>query len=109
MFNMDPRMLKQAMKRMGIKEEEIDAKEVIIKLQDKKIVFNNPKVMKIKMPNEESFQITGDFQESSLKSYTEEDINLLIEKSNCDKEKAVELLDKTNGDIAEAIILANEN
>ena len=109
MFNLDPRMLKQAMKKMGIKEQELDAQQVIIKLPDKEIIFNNPKVMKILMSNEESFQITGAFHEQSLKSYSEDDVALVIEKTGCDEQKAIDVLEQTNGDIAEAIILTQQN
>ena len=33
-------MMKQAMKRMGIKQEEIDAQQVIIRCEDKEIVID---------------------------------------------------------------------
>ena len=39
---MNPKMLKQAMKKMGMKQEDIDASEVIIKCSDKEIVIRNP-------------------------------------------------------------------
>ena len=46
---MNPREVQKAMKRMGIKQEEIDAELVIIKTADKDLVIKNPHVTKVNM------------------------------------------------------------
>ena len=46
---MNPRQMQQAMKKMGIKQEEIDALAVIIRTRDKDIILRNPSVQKINM------------------------------------------------------------
>ncbi|MCD4666473.1 nascent polypeptide-associated complex protein [archaeon] len=99
---MDQKMLKQAMKKMGVKQESIDAEEVIIKLKDKNMVFKDPKVSKVQMMGEETFQIVGDYQEES--NISEEDIKMVVEQSGVSEEKAREVLEKNDGDIAQTIL-----
>ena len=41
---MNPKDVQRAMKKLGIKQEEIEANEVIIKTNDKEIVIQNPQV-----------------------------------------------------------------
>ena len=70
----NPKMLKQAMKQMGIKQEELDASEVIIKLKDKNITIAQPSVLKVNMSGQESFQISGNIIETSKELFTNEDV-----------------------------------
>ncbi|MAG50667.1 nascent polypeptide-associated complex protein [archaeon] len=102
---MNPKMLKQAMKRMGIKQQELDAKEVIIKTEDKEIIVRNPQVLKVNMGGQETLQISGQLEERKLKEFTEEDVDTVAEQANVTKEKAREALEKKGGDLAAAILL----
>ena len=52
------KQLEQAMKQMGVKQENIEAEKVIIKTRDKNLVIENPEVTKINMMGQESLQIT---------------------------------------------------
>ncbi|MDP3728491.1 MAG: nascent polypeptide-associated complex protein [bacterium] len=99
---MDPRLVKQAMKKMGMKQEDIPAIEVIIKCGDKNLIIHNPNVQKMIMMGEESFQITGQIEETS--AISEEDIQTVMEQASCSKETAKKALEKSNGDLAQAII-----
>jgi len=101
---MNPKMLKQAMKRMGIKQQELDAKEVIIKTEDKEIIVNNPQVLKINMAGQETLQITGQFEERKLEEFTEEDVETVAKQAKVSKEKAREALHERGGDLAAAIL-----
>ena len=94
--------LNKAVKRMGIKQEEIDAEEVIIKTRDKDIIISDPSVIKIKMMGQESFQISGKVSEKS--SISDEDIKTVMESAGVSEEKAIKALEKTKGDLAEAIL-----
>jgi nascent polypeptide-associated complex subunit alpha len=94
------KQLQQAMKQLGVKQENIDAIEVIIKTPTKNIVIKNPQVAKVNMMGQETFQVSGDIEES----YPEDDIKLIIEQTNCSREKAIKALEKNNGDIAQAIL-----
>lgn len=102
---MNPKMLKQAMKRMGIKQQELDAKEVIIKTDDKEIIVRDPQVLKINMGGQETLQISGHLEERKLKEFNDEDVETVAKQANVTKEKAREALEKKGGDLAAAILL----
>lgn len=107
----NPRQMRQAMKKMGVQQEDLEAKEVIIKLQDKELVFSNPSVAKVNMMGQESFQITGDYEEKSLNEgpeISEEDIKTVMEQADVSKQEAINALEETDGDIAEAILKLKE-
>lgn len=92
------------MKQMGIAQEEINASRVIIETSDKNIIIDNPSVMKVNMQGNTNFQISGDIsEEDSVQGISEEDIQTVVEKTQCTPEQAKEELEK-KGDIAEAII-----
>lgn len=101
---LNPKQLEKAMKKMGVKQEEIDATEVIIKTADKELIIRNPQVAKVNMMGQESLQISGDIEERELKSYNEEDVKTVVDQADCSEEEAKEALEKSNGDLAEAII-----
>lgn len=104
---MNPKQMQQAMKQLGIRQEEIDAVEVIIRLQDKELVLSHPSVQKITMQGQESFQIAGAVEERSLDSspeITEEDIDTVMEQTGCSREEAEEAINQSDGDLAEAIL-----
>ena len=60
---MNPRQMRQAMKKMGIAQEDIDATEVVIRCPDRDIVITNPSVAKIKAMGSEQFTISGEVHE----------------------------------------------
>lgn len=101
---LNPKQLEKAMKRMGIKQEEIDAKKVIIKCEDKELVINNPQVLKVNMMGQESLQITGNIEERELEKFTEEDVKTIMDQVKCSKEEAREALEDSDGDLAAAIL-----
>lgn len=98
---MNPKKMAGMMKQLGIDQEEIVAKRVIIEKEDGKIVIENPSVMKIKVQGNESFQISGDVNEES--GFSEEDIKMVSERTGKSEQEAKEALEET-GDIAEAIV-----
>lgn len=101
---LNPKQLEKAMKRMGIKQEEIDARVVIIKCEDKELVINNPQVLKVNMMGQESLQITGDIEERESEKFTEEDVKTIMNQAKCSKEEAKEALKDSDGDLAAAIL-----
>ena len=84
--NINPRQLQQAMKKMGVKQEEIEASVVIIKCGAKNMIVNNPQVMKVNMMGQESLQITGEIHEEL--AITDEDIATVAAQANVSKEIA---------------------
>lgn len=102
---MNPKLMKQAMKRMGIKEVPIDAIEVIIKTNGNDLVIRNPQVSKINMMGQETLQIVGDIEEVEAdEGINEEDVKTVAEQAGVSEDKAREALEETGGDLAEAII-----
>ena len=99
--------MQKAMKRLGIKQEEIDAEEVIIKTAGKDLVIKNPQVSRVNMMGQETFQIVGDITEVERDGrieINEDDMATVIEQTNCTKEEALEALEESNGNLAEAIL-----
>ncbi|MBS3174555.1 nascent polypeptide-associated complex protein [Candidatus Woesearchaeota archaeon] len=103
---LNPKQVEQAMKKLGIKQENIDAYEVVIKTDGKNLVIRNPNVTLIKMPGNESIQITGDIEEESVIS--EDDVNTVAEQAKVSKDEARNALERNNGDLAAAIMELNK-
>jgi nascent polypeptide-associated complex subunit alpha len=97
----DPKQMNALMKKMGIKTEDIDAEEVVIKGK-KTIVIKEPHVTAIDMQGQKTFQITGRIEEAEEKS--SEDLELVMAQTGATKEEAEKALEESGGDIAEAIL-----
>ncbi|OYT32546.1 nascent polypeptide-associated complex protein [Candidatus Woesearchaeota archaeon] len=108
----NPRDMARAMKKMGIKQTEIKAQEVIIKCPDKDIIITEPQVAKVNMMGQETWQITGKAQEQEKNTepeIKEEDIETVIQQTNATKEEALEAIKKAKGDLAQAILDLSQN
>lgn len=102
MGGMDPRSMARMMQQMGIKNEEVPAKRVIIEQEDGQLIIDNPQITKITMQGQASFQISG--QISSKSVLRAEDIKLVAESAGVDEKAAADALTAANGDIAQAIL-----
>ncbi|MBT4135572.1 nascent polypeptide-associated complex protein [archaeon] len=108
----NPKKMQAMMKQMGMAQEEIDAEQVIIKTSDKNIIIDNPSVVKINMQGQENFQISGDVSEQEAtqesekpeEDKTSEDIQTIIEKTNCSEEEAKKALEDAEGDLTDALL-----
>lgn len=100
----NPKQLEGMMKKMGIAQQNIDAKRVIIECEDENIIIDEPGVIKINMQGNESWQITGQARTESKEGFSEEDVQMVVEKTGRKKEDVVNFLKENNGDIALAII-----
>jgi nascent polypeptide-associated complex subunit alpha len=103
---MDPKKMQAMMRQMGIQSEEISANSVVIETEASNLVIESPQVTKITMQGNVSFQITGIVREEEKTS--SEDIKMVMEQAGCSEEDAKDALSKSNGDIAEAIVLLTE-
>lgn len=103
--------IEKLMKQLGVRQEELEAEEVVIKQANKKLVIKNPTVVKVNFQGVETLQITGDIEEQALEKqreqpdFLEQDIKTVSEKANVDEKTAKKALEKTNGDLAEAIMM----
>jgi nascent polypeptide-associated complex subunit alpha len=104
---LNSRQAQAMMRKMGIKQEEIDALEVTIKTRDKEIIIQNPQVNKVNMGGQETFQIAGQAEERPLSSepeINEDDIKTVMDQTGSTEEKAKEAILSNQGDLARAIM-----
>jgi nascent polypeptide-associated complex subunit alpha len=109
---MNSRQLKQAMKKMGMQQEQLDAQEVIIRLADRDLIINDPEVAKVNMMGQETFQIVGTITESTRDAtpdIDEEDVQTVVESTGASSEEARETIIRAQGDLAQAILELKEN
>ena len=110
---MNSRQLKQAMKKMGMQQENLDAQEVIIRLPDRDIIITDADVAKVNMMGQETFQIAGGNISESVRDATpdidEEDIQTVMEATSATYDEVKETIIRTQGDLAEAILELKEN
>ena len=100
----NPSQMKGMMKKMGISQVELPVKRVVFEMADGNLIVENPNVMQIKMQGQESFQVTGDIIEESAGVFSDEDVTMVMNQTEKSEELVREALEKSAGDIAEAIV-----
>lgn len=108
----NPRQMKQAMKRMGISQEEMKGvEEVVIRTADKEYVIKDAAVTCITMQGQKSYQVAGETEvrdrqapKEEAPGIPEEDIQLVMSQTGASQEKAVQALLECDGQPAEAIL-----
>lgn len=116
MRGMNPRQMQKAMRSMGITQSAVaGVQQVIIKCNDKDIVITNASVTCIEMKGQKSYEVSGVVTEMTPGAaggeavpagpvFADEDIELVMSQTGCDREKAVKALEECDGQPAEAII-----
>jgi len=114
MGHVNPRQVKQAMKRLGIKTEEIEnVEEIIIRTRSKEYVFKDAAVTMMEMQGQKTFQIIGEpvISEKSEQAsqpeeekIPEEDVKLVVSQTGCTEDRAIKALKECGGQPAEAIL-----
>jgi len=100
----NPKQMQGMMKKMGIAQTEIRAHRVVIECEDKNIIIEEPSVIKVSMQGQVSYQISGQEREESIEQFNEEDIKMVMEKTEKSRQEVVDCLDKNEGDIASTIM-----
>lgn len=104
----NPKQLQQMMKQMGMSQEEMGVTEITMKTESGKVLkFSNPSVQKVSMQGQTTFQITGEYseeEETVTPQISGDDITTVAQQANVSQDKAQKALEKTNGDIAQAIV-----
>ena len=104
----NPKQMQQAMKKMGLKQEDIEAIAVVIRTKKEDMIIRNPSVQKVDMMGQISYQVSGTEEHRALEEeepeITEEDIKTVAEQTGVTKEKAEKALKENKGDLAAAII-----
>lgn len=114
MRRISQRQLRRLAQRMGLKVEELeDVVEVVIRLRDKELVFQDARVAVVGLGGERIYQIYGtpverpverEKEEAKLE-IPEEDVELVALQANVSLEEARRALEETGGDLAKAILL----
>ncbi len=112
--NMNPAQMKKIMQQMGIKNTDVPAKRVIVEKEDgTALIVENPSVMLVEMGGQKTLQVSGEIHEGQVSGSSEKeekgDVDIIMEKTGCTKEKAERALKEANGDIVEAIMWAEAN
>ena len=114
---LNPKVLSQQMKQMGISIEELsDVEEVVIRTVDAELVFEDAVVTVMDAPGSKMYQITGtpvkrprvESEREPEVSFSQEDVEIVMEKAGCNEAAAKAALTETNGDLAEAIFRLSE-
>ena len=106
---MSPKQMKAAMKRLGIKTEEIeDVEEVVIRTPQKDYVIPRAAVTKMEVQGQTTYQIVGEAEEFARADegprVPEEDVKLVAERANVSEDEARQALIECDGEPAEAIL-----
>ena len=108
---MNPKQLKQmqrAMKQMGMDTKDVKGvTEVVLKFKNKEVLIKSPKVNVMDFMGQKTYQITGKEVEQKIETefeVPEDDVELVSNQTGLTKEKALETLKETKGDLAEAIL-----
>jgi nascent polypeptide-associated complex subunit alpha len=105
---MNPKQMQQAMKKLGMKQEDLDTIAVIIRTKKEDIIIRNPSVQRIDMMGQISYQVSGEEEHRALEEdepeINEEDIKTVMEQAQVSKEDALKALKENKGDLAAAIM-----
>lgn len=109
---MNKRQMQQAMKKMGINQEQIDASEVIIRMADRDLIIRNPDVARVNMMGQETFQIVGEVEElerETTPDINEDDVQTVVDQTGVSQDIARQAIEDANGDLAQAILSLQED
>ncbi len=106
MPGINPKQMKAAMRKMGMKMDEIEnVEKVVVYTPQGNYVFENAQVVGITMQGQTSYQLSGDvhFEEAEV-VIPDEDVSLVAAQTGKSEDEARAALKKCKGDMAEAIL-----
>ena len=102
MPNFDIKKMQKLVKKMDMNMQEIPAKEVIIKCEDKHIIISKPEVLLADFLGKDVYQVSGEVAEAT--PLKESDIEMVMDKTGKDRETVVGKLEELDNDLAKAIM-----
>ena len=100
--------MRRMLDKMGLDMKTMDnVEEVIIKTDTKELYLIKPQVIEMKGKDSTIFQVVAsDIEEKQreVPSFKEEDIILVMQQANVSREKAMQALIESKGDMAQAIL-----
>jgi len=96
-----------------IKMNPLNAKKVIFEFENEKWVFEDFELIETNFMGEKVFQLKGSAkivknEENEKDEKREEDIKIVMEELNVSRDKAIELLESANWELAEALVLGEK-
>jgi nascent polypeptide-associated complex subunit alpha len=102
------REMRRMLDKMGLDMKTMDGvEEVIIKTETKELYLIKPQVIEMKGKDSTIFQvIASDIEEKQreVPTFKEEDVILVMQQANVPREKAIQALTESKGDMAQAIL-----
>ena len=100
--------MRRMLDKMGLEMKEMgEIEEVIIRTETKELYLIKPQVVEMKGKDSTIFQIVAtDIEErqKEVPSFREEDVVLVMQQANVSKDRAIQALTDSKGDLAQAII-----
>ena len=106
MPGINPKQMKAAMKKMGMKMEKIEnVQKVVVYTHSGNYVFEPAEVVGITMQGQISYQLSGTTRfEPAKVEIPDSDVELVASQTSVSPEAARAAIEECNGDIAEAIL-----
>ncbi len=100
--------MRRMLDKMGLDMKTMDnVEEVIIKTDSKEFYLIKPQVIEMKGKDSTIFQVVAsDIEEKQreVPSFKEEDVMLVMQQANVSRERAMQALIESKGDMAQAIL-----
>jgi nascent polypeptide-associated complex subunit alpha len=100
--------MRRMLDKMGLEMKEMgEIEEVVIRTETKELYLIKPQVVEMKGKDSTIFQVVAtDIEErqKEVPSFREEDVVLVMQQANVSKDRAIEALTDSKGDLAQAII-----
>jgi nascent polypeptide-associated complex subunit alpha len=102
------REMRRMLDKMGLEMKDIGSiEEVIIKTETKELYLIKPQVIEMKGKDSTIFQVVATNIEEKQRDtlvFKEEDIILVMQQASVSKERAIQALSESKGDMAQAIL-----
>ena len=120
MARMDSRRARRMMQQMGMKMDELgDIKRVILQSDTREVVIEGPAVTSMNVQGQKMYNVVGGkettrkpeasaeaaVEEEPAPAIPEEDVLLVAQQANVSMEKARAALERSGGDLAQAILM----
>lgn len=102
------REMRRMLDKMGLEMREMgEIEEVVIRTETKELYLVKPQVVEMKGKDSTIFQVVAtDIEErqKEIPSFKEEDVVLVMQQASVSKDRAIQALSDSKGDLAQAII-----
>jgi nascent polypeptide-associated complex subunit alpha len=102
------REMRRMLDKMGLEMKEMgEIEEVVIRTETKELYLIKPQVVEMKGKDSTIFQVVAtdiEEREREVPSIREEDVVLVMQQASVSKDRAIQALTDSKGDLAQAII-----